>query len=115
MEKLKELNESRRSGDSGWRKFITVELTTTLLIGMFVAGGIWVSLSGDVIRAQAAINRHTLEYLDISLQVSTMDKDILLIAADIMHNKETSQEIKSELKEQRKDIKEILRVVHLRE
>ena len=102
---------NRRISDTGWRRFITVELVTTVLVGFFLAGGVWVTLSEDLIRAQAAINKHSLEYIDISHHVTRLDKDIALIALETSQNTEISKDIKSNQKDIQKDIKEILRVV----
>jgi len=100
--------EHRRSSDAGWRRFLTAELSATVLVSVFIAGGIWVSLSEDMIQARVDINKHAVDFTDLSVHVTRMDSDIRLIAADAVRNKEVAQEIKDELKDQRADIKEIL-------
>lgn len=101
----------RRASDLGWRKFITVELMIAVFAGTFVAGGVWISLKSDVVNAHSKINAHAIAIIDITEDVESVTTDIMLIARDVSHNKESSDEIKTDLKEQRKDIKEILRIV----
>ena len=64
-----------------------------------------------MVDAHSKINEHSVAIFDITEDVETVTTDIMLIARDVSHNKESSDEIKTELKEQRKDIKEILRIV----
>lgn len=101
----------RRASDMGWRKYITVELLLAAFAGTFVAGGVWISLKGDVVDAHTKISAHSIAIFDITEDVETVTTDIMLIARDVSYNKESSDEIKTDLKEQREDIKEILRIV----
>ena len=48
--------EKRRSTDVGWQKFITVEILMGIGAVVFVAGGIWVTLSSDISYAQSSKN-----------------------------------------------------------
>ena len=104
--------EKRRATDTGWRKFITLELTITMLAATFVAGGIWVTLSEDIIEAQSSINHHNIELLSLSVRTTGAESDIRLLSAEAARNKESQKEIKNDLSVIDKDIKEILRVVH---
>ena len=104
------INGKRRSTDVGWQKFITVEIL--MGIGAFVAGGIWVTLSSDISYAQKSTSQNSLKLQILSQQVASIDSDLRVIAADAEHNKDTADEIKTDLKEQRTDIKEILRILH---
>ena len=67
--------------------------------------------ASDVVNAHSKINAHAIAIIDITEDVESVTTDIMLIARDVSHNKESSDEIKTDLKEQRKDIKEILRIV----
>lgn len=91
---------------------MTLELTMTMMAAMFVAGGIWVSLSEDIMKAQSGLNRHTIELLNLSVRTTGIESDMRLLAADAARNKESQKEIKADLSVIDKDIKEILRLVH---
>tara|TARA_R110000796_G_scaffold73351_8_gene165062 strand:- start:640 stop:972 length:333 start_codon:yes stop_codon:yes gene_type:complete len=106
------INGKRRSTDVGWQKFITVEILMGIGAVVFVAGGIWVTLSSDISYAQKSTSQNSLKLQILSQQVASIDSDLRVIAADAEHNKDTADEIKTDLKEQRTDIKEILRILH---
>jgi peptidoglycan hydrolase CwlO-like protein len=108
------VEQRRRSSDVGWRKYVTVELTMSIIVAAFIAGGIWVNLNEDMTEAQSSINRHSIELLNLSVEVTGIESDIRLMAADSSRNKEVQEEIKGDLAVIDKDIKEILRVVHSR-
>jgi len=101
----------RRSTDVGWKKFLTVELMGATVAAVFVAGGTFVTLSADVARAQVSTQENTIKLQNLARQVASIDTDIRLIAADANHNKDTLDEVKEDIKEQRTDIKEILRIL----
>lgn len=103
--------EKRRSTDVGWQKFITVEILMGIGAMVFVAGGIWVTLSSDISYAQSSTAENTIKLQNLARQVASIDTDLRVIAADAEHNKDTADEIKADLKEQRTDIKEILRIL----
>ena len=103
--------ERRRSTDVGWQKFITVEILMGIGAIVFVAGGIWVTLSSDISYAQSSTAQNSIKLQNLARQVASIDTDLRVIAADAEHNKDTADEIKADLKEQRTDIKEILRIL----
>jgi|TARA_R110000868_G_scaffold30147_1_gene111880 peptidoglycan hydrolase CwlO-like protein len=103
--------EKRRSTDVGWQKFITVEILMGIGAIVFVAGGIWVTLSSDISYAQSSTAQNSIKLQNLARQVASIDTDLRVIAADAEHNKDTADEIKADLKEQRTDIKEILRIL----
>jgi|TARA_R110000744_G_scaffold278950_2_gene391149 peptidoglycan hydrolase CwlO-like protein len=103
--------EKRRSTDVGWQKFITVEILMGIGAVVFVAGGIWVTLSSDISYAQSSTAQNSIKLQNLARQVASIDTDLRVIAADAEHNKDTADEIKADLKEQRTDIKEILRIL----
>ena len=103
--------EKRRSTDVGWQKFITVEILMGIGAIVFVAGGIWVTLSSDISYAQSSTAQNSIKLQNLARQVASIDTDLRAIAADAEHNKDTADEIKADLKEQRTDIKEILRIL----
>jgi len=103
--------EKRRSTDVGWQKFITVEILMGIGAMVFVAGGIWVTLSSDISYAQSSTAQNSIKLQNLARQVASIDTDLRVIAADAEHNKDTADEIKADLKEQRTDIKEILRIL----
>jgi|TARA_R110002167_G_scaffold293727_1_gene498366 peptidoglycan hydrolase CwlO-like protein len=103
--------ERRRSTDVGWQKFITVEVLMGIGAVVFVAGGIWVTLSSDISYAQSSTAQNSIKLQNLARQVASIDTDLRVIAADAEHNKDTADEIKADLKEQRTDIKEILRIL----
>ena len=107
--------EKRRSTDVGWQKFITVEILMGIGAVVFVAGGIWVTLSSDISYAQSSTAQNSIKLQNLARQVASIDTDLRVIAADAEHNKDTADEIKADLKEQRTDIKEILRILGSRE
>jgi peptidoglycan hydrolase CwlO-like protein len=107
--------EKRRSTDVGWQKFITVEILMGIGAIVFVAGGIWVTLSSDISYAQSSTAQNSIKLQNLARQVASIDTDLRVIAADAEHNKDTADEIKADLKEQRTDIKEILRILGSRE
>ena len=107
--------ERRRSTDVGWQKFLTVKILMGVGAIVFVAGGIWVTLSADISYAQSSTADNTIKLQSLSRQVASIDIDLRVIAADAEHNKDTADEIKADLKEQRTDIKEILRILGSRE
>jgi peptidoglycan hydrolase CwlO-like protein len=76
-----------------------------------VAGGIWVTLSSDISYAQSSTAQNSIKLQNLARQVASIDTDLRVIAADAEHNKDTADEIKADLKEQRTDIKEILRIL----
>ena len=78
---------------------------------VFVAGGIWVTLSSDISYAQSSTAQNSIKLQNLARQVASIDTDLRVIAADAEHNKDTADEIKADLKEQRTDIKEILRIL----
>ena len=82
---------------------------------VFVAGGIWVTLSSDISYAQSSTAQNSIKLQNLARQVASIDTDLRVIAADAEHNKDTADEIKADLKEQRTDIKEILRILGSRE
>ena len=92
----------------------TVESSLSVMAAFFIAGGIWVSLSEDIIRAQTSINRHALELIDLSRDLNSIESDIRLLAANTAHNQESSKEIKADLAVIDSDIKEILQVINSR-
>ena len=101
----------RRSTDVGWQKFITVDILMGIGAIVFVAGGIWVTLSSDISYAQSSTAQNSIKLQNLARQVASIDTDLRVIAADAEHNKDTADEIKADLKEQRTDIKEILRIL----
>tara|TARA_R110000822_G_scaffold125035_2_gene259587 strand:- start:667 stop:996 length:330 start_codon:yes stop_codon:yes gene_type:complete len=101
----------RRSTDVGWQKFITVDILMGIGAIVFVAGGIWVTLSSDISYAQTVSAENAIKLQNLAQQVASIDSDLRVIAADAEHNKDTADEIKADLKEQRTDIKEILRIL----
>jgi len=103
--------EKRRSTVVGWQKFITVEILMGIGAVVFVAGGIWVTLSSDISYAQSSTAQNSIKLQNLARQVASIDTDLRVIAADAEHNKDTADEIKADLKEQRTDIKEILRIL----
>ena len=103
--------EKRRSTDVGWQKFITVEILMGIGAIVFVAGGIGVTLSSDISYAQSSTAQNSIKLQNLARQVASIDTDLRVIAADAEHNKDTADEIKADLKEQRTDIKEILRIL----
>ena len=103
--------EKRRSTDVGWQKLITVEILMGIGAIVFVAGGIWVTLSSDISYAQSSTAQNSIKLQNLARQVASIDTDLRVIAADAEHNKDTADEIKADLKEQRTDIKEILRIL----
>jgi peptidoglycan hydrolase CwlO-like protein len=107
--------ERRRSTDVGWQKFLTVEILMGIFAMVFVAGGIWVTLSSDISYAQSSTAENTVKLQNLARQVASIDTDLRIIAADAEHNKDTADEIKADLKEQRTDIKEILRILGQRQ
>lgn len=102
---------NRRATDVGWRKYVTIELTVSMLVAMFVAGGVWVSLNSDIVHAHKKIDIHAVEMGSLTQSVILLQLDMGVVARDASYNKETSEEIKSDLKEQRKDIKDILKIL----
>ena len=107
--------EKRRSTDVGWQKFITVEILMGIGGIIFIAGGIWVTLSADISMAQNSTFENSIKLQNLARQVASIDTDLRVIAADAEHNKDTADEIKADLKEQRTDIKEILRILGQRQ
>lgn len=103
--------EKRRSTDVGWQKFLTVEILMGIGGVIFMAGGIWVTLSADISLAQNSTAQNAIKLQALAAQVSSIDTDLKIIATDAEHNKDTADEIKADLKEQRTDIKEILRLL----
>lgn len=105
------MEQRRRSTDVGWQKFLTVEILMGIFAMVFVAGGIWVTLSADISYAQSSTAENTVKLQNLARQVASLDVDLRIISANAEHNADTSDEIKADLKEQRADIKEILRIL----
>ena len=105
------MEQRRRSTDVGWQKFLTVEILMGIFAMVFVAGGIWVTLSADISYAQSSTAENTVKLQNLARQVTGLDVDLRIISANAEHNADTADEIKADLKEQRADIKEILRIL----
>lgn len=89
-------------------KLSTVEFGVSLVVTVFLLGGLWSSINAKIAVAQTSAEKNGEKVLAVESVVNDIQMDIAIIKSNQAHAAEMTKEQTSELAEQRKDIKKIL-------